>query len=148
MHTLRELFSNYVLMVPVLSWMTAQIIKFLVTFITTKEFVPERLFGAGGMPSSHSAMVTSLVIATGKVSGAGSVAFAVAVVLACIVIYDAMGVRRAAGEQAKAINKVMSRLDIDDEEEQGKELKEVLGHTPFEVLGGVLLGIVMPMAIM
>ncbi len=147
MQTLKELFGNYVLMVPVLSWMAAQIIKFLIAFITTREFIPERLFGAGGMPSSHSAMVTSLVIATGKAAGPGSVAFAVAVVLACVVIYDAMGVRRAAGEQAKAINRVMNHLDI-DEDEQGKELKEVLGHTPFEVLGGVLLGIIMPMAIM
>ncbi len=147
MQTLKELFGNHVLMVPILSWMAAQILKMLITLVRTKKFVPERLFGAGGMPSAHSAMVTSLVIAIGKVSGAGSVGFALSVVLACIVIYDAMGVRRAAGDQAKAINKVIDHLDID---EDGKEmdLNENQGHTPFEVLGGVLLGIIIPMIVM
>lgn len=145
--TLKALFGNHVLMTAILSWVAAQILKMLITLIRTRKFVPERLFGAGGMPSAHSAMVTSLVIAIGQSSGAASVEFALAVVLASIVMYDAMGVRRASGDQAKALNMVMDRLDI-DEEKDGKDLNEMLGHTPFEVLGGVLLGIIMPMLIM
>lgn len=143
-------FKNSVLCSAVISWFSAQIIKTLLVFITTKKFVPERIFGPGGMPSAHSASVTALSIATCRVCGIQSVEFAIAFVLAAVVMYDATSVRRQAGEHAKAINKVVDKVDKmeeDDEELNIRQLKEVLGHTPLEVLAGALLGIIISMII-
>ncbi len=142
------IFRNYVLNCAVLSWFSAQILKTLIVFITTKKFVPERIFGPGGMPSAHSASVTSLAIATCRYCGFNSVEFAISFVLACVVMYDATSVRRQAGEHAKAINIVVDKVDQledDDDDLDIKELKEVLGHTPLEVLAGALLGILIAM---
>ena len=145
MHTIRSILSNYVLISAVLSWVIAQLIKTLITLVVTKKFSVERLFGAGGMPSAHSAMVCALTIAVSRRVGIASPEFAIAFILAGVVMYDAMGVRRAAGEQAKVLNRMMDTWDKDEadelEQESDKELKEVLGHTPLEVLGGALLGI-------
>lgn len=144
-HTIRSILSNYVLISAVLSWVIAQLIKTLITLVVTKKFSVERLFGAGGMPSAHSAMVCALTIAVSRRVGIASPEFAIAFILAGVVMYDAMGVRRAAGEQAKVLNRMMDTWDKDEadelEQESDKELKEVLGHTPLEVLGGALLGI-------
>ena len=143
-------FKNSVLCSAVISWFSAQIIKTLLVFITTKKFVPERIFGPGGMPSAHSASVTALSIATCRACGIQSVEFAIAFVLAAVVMYDATSVRRQAGEHAKAINKVVDKVDKmeeDDEELNIRQLKEVLGHTPLEVLAGALLGIIISMII-
>ena len=135
-----------------MSWVTAQTLKILFYYFIHRSFSWERLFGAGGMPSSHSALVTSTCVAIYKQCGADSVIFGLSVVLAGIVMYDAMGVRRAAGEQAKVINKIVinpikkeqEKLDeLDDNEHIAiKTLKEFLGHTPLEVFGGALLGLV------
>ena len=109
------------------------------------------MFGAGGMPRAHSALVCSMTIATARKFGVSSPFFAFAFILAAIVMYDAMGVRRAAGEQAKVLNRIVDDWmnEEDDEEnplrENGKRLKEKVGHTPFEVLSGALLGILMAM---
>lgn len=142
--------GNYVLVCSLLGWGIAQFLKFIITFATTKKWDLERLFGAGGMPSGHSATVTALVISVARQCGIESVEFAFAVVLASVVIYDAMGVRRAAGEHAKAINEIV-RISNEDNDETNdlavRELKEKLGHTPLEVLGGVMLGILIPMVI-
>ena len=157
-----------------MAWLSAQVLKTIFVFIETRKFEPERLVGAGGMPSSHSALVCSLTIATAKKMGFAAPEFAIALVLASIVMYDAMGVRRAAGEQAKVLNRIVSDIkenklsiwnedalnaeidDMDDENgnenkddnndnnsdsNNDKKLKEYLGHTPLEVLGGALLGI-------
>ncbi len=135
-----------------MSWVTAQTLKILFYYFIHRNFSWERLFGAGGMPSSHSALVSSTCVAIYKQCGADSVIFGLSVVLAGIVMYDAMGVRRAAGEQAKVINKIVinpmkkeqEKLDeLDDNEHIAiKTLKEFLGHTPLEVFGGALLGLV------
>ena len=155
---------NYVLVSAIISWCAAQIIKTLIHFIQTKSFNPERLFGAGGMPSSHSALVCSATIAICRKCGFGSSEFALMFILAMIVMYDAMGVRRSAGLQAKEINRlrrVVNELDeefmdsfddkVDEIEEKKPEeiqdLKEFLGHTPLEVLCGALLGILIAMAV-
>lgn len=148
---MQELFSavtsNYILNVVFTAWLTAQILKTLINFILTKDFSIERLIGAGGMPSSHTALVISLVVASGYECGLASPNFAIAFALAAVVMYDAMGVRRAAGEQAKIINKMLDewieKSHITPQHEpQVKQLKELLGHTPIEVFGGVIVGIV------
>lgn len=149
---------NYVLTAAVISWCTAQIIKTILNFIQTKKFNAERLFGAGGMPSSHSALVCSATIAMCRECGVGSPEFAIMFIVAMIVMYDAMGVRRSAGLHAREINRInrifavkgiktSDESDKPDSEKKKKELKEYLGHTPFEVLGGALLGILISMLI-
>ncbi len=154
---------NVILIIAVVSWVLAQLLKTLIDMIKTHKFSAERLTGSGGMPSAHSATVCSLAIATCRVCGICSAEFALAMVLAMVVMYDATGVRRAAGLHAKAINQLrrvvneldeefMDRFDdkIDDisenDDEDIKELKEYLGHTPLEVLCGALLGILVAMA--
>ena len=171
MDDIYDLINNYILSAAVLSWITAQVIKTILTLITTKRFEFERLVGAGGMPSAHSALVCSMTFAVARKEGFGSPLFALSLMFAAVVMYDAMGVRRAAGEQAKVINKIVVSIrrpeDKHEEEEcinkkrfkkdknkfikiddmQFKKLKEYLGHTPLEVLGGALLGIIMALII-
>ncbi len=154
---------NVILLIAVISWVSAQIIKTILHLIKTKKFCAERLTGAGGMPSAHSATVCSLVISTCRVCGICSAEFALAMVLAMVVMYDATGVRRAAGLHAKEINRLRRMVNELDEEfmdkfddnvdeytsrnvEETKDLKEFLGHTPLEVLAGALLGIIIAMA--
>ncbi len=157
---------NVVLIAAVAGWLMAQLIKSLIYSIKNKKFRAERIVGAGGMPSSHSAMVCSLAITTCRVCGITSTEFALAMALALVVMYDACGVRREAGQHAREINhlrKVVDRLDdetvekINDELDQemdsaeedpdgDKELKELLGHTPLQVMCGALLGIIIGMA--
>ena len=146
---LQQLPGNYYLNMSILSWLTAQVIKVLITLFITKKFDLERLVGSGGMPSSHSALVCGLATAVFIRHGFASFEFAVAAVLALIVMYDAMGVRRAAGEQAKTINKLVNWYVFHQQSEEedppvletDKMLKELIGHTPLEVFSGALLGI-------
>ena len=141
---------NYVLLTAVISWFSAQIIKTIIHLIKYRTFNPERLFGAGGMPSSHSALVCSATLAVSRKIGTNSVEFALMFILAVVVMYDAMGVRRAAGLHAKEINRINKTIEEstnDNKQEEYKELKEYLGHTPFEVLGGALLGILISLIV-
>lgn len=171
--------SNPLINVAFMGWFTAQLLKTLLTFITTKKFVAERLVGSGGMPSSHSSLVCSITVAMARTQGYASPLFAMCLVVAGIVMYDAMGVRQEAGKHAKVLNRMqfdfydlnrdLSRLfasisgksnlfadeqseDIleeiaqEGEEDPASLLKEFLGHTPLEVLGGALLGILIGMA--
>ena len=151
MRTLSSLEYNYVLVAAVISWIAAQIIKTLIYLITNRTLRFERLIGAGGMPSSHSALVCSATIAVSRKVGPGSAEFAIMFILAIVVMYDAMGVRRAAGLHAREINKMNKYFETDKEKEEPnvkqKELKEYLGHTPFEVLGGALLGILIALLV-
>lgn len=150
MNSFSDLFSNYVLNVAIISWFSAQVMKTLLYFIKTKKLNFERMFGAGGMPSAHSASVCSMTIAVAKTAGFSSPLFAIAFLLSGIVMYDAMGVRRAAGEHAKIINMIVkkNKSNIKNYIPKHKEtLKEFLGHTPLEVLGGALLGILIAMLV-
>ena len=147
MEKIMGLLHNYVLIVALTAWLTAQVMKTILWFIVTKRFNPERLVGAGGMPSAHSAPGCRMMIAIAKTSGLSSPEFAIAFVLAFVVMYDAMGVRRAAGEQAKVLNRMLEKQVEEDEKMQTPELKEFLGHTPLQVLGGSLLGILIAMII-
>ncbi len=157
---MNNLAYNYVLVSGIVSWCVAQVIKTILHFIHTKKFSAERLFGAGGMPSSHSALVCSAAIAMCRQCGMGSPEFALMFIIAMVVMYDAMGVRRSAGLHARELNKIKRFFegkgidpfnDLEDGEDsknkKTKELKEYLGHTPFEVLGGALLGILIAMLI-
>lgn len=144
---LQSLFSNTTLIAAFLSWILAQVIKTAITAIQTRSFVPERLFGAGGMPSAHSAMVCALTMCVAHKCGLASPEFAITICFAAVVIYDAMGVRRAAGEHAKVINRMVDIMEKEGSEITEKDLKEYLGHTPIEVLAGILLGIVVSLIV-
>lgn len=132
--------DNKILIVAIISMLMAQLIKFVITAVSSKKLNLKILTSTGGMPSSHSALVMGLVVAIGFEKGLASVELAIAVVFAMIVMYDAAGIRRAAGKQAKILNKMIDQLDSgqDIREEQ---LKELLGHTPIEVVVGALLGV-------
>lgn len=121
-----------------LCWLSAQVIKVIFYAIRNRHFSFERLVGAGGMPSSHSATVCGLAVAVGRTCGLASPMFAIAMIVAAVVMYDATGVRRAAGEQAKVLNRLILEQDWSQAQ---KNLKEFLGHTPLEVLAGAILGI-------
>lgn len=144
-----ELFAavgkNTVLMSALTAWFIAQVLKTITSFWKHREFRAERLVGAGGMPSSHTSLVVGLAAAAGFKEGFESPLFAVAVVLAAIVMYDAAGVRRAAGKQAKVINKLVREMRV-EHTVRDTRLKELLGHTPLEVLAGALLGLVIAYA--
>lgn len=144
---------NFVLVTALCASLLAQLIKVLLNLFIFHRFIAERVWGAGGMPSSHSATVCAMVVATGRYCGTGSPQFALAAVLSIIVMYDAMGVRYETGEQAKLLNRMFSEWMDQSRTELpflgGKKLKEMVGHTPIEVLTGaalgILLGFVMPM---
>lgn len=145
MEYLVQLSENKILISSVLAWALAQILKTLINFLTTKEFNPERLFGSGGMPSSHSATVCSLVTAVGIRYGLAGYEFAMAAVFAIIVMYDAMNVRHEAGKHAKWINIITTTLQPDVPFD--RKFKEYLGHTPLQVFMGALLGIAVAFAL-
>ncbi len=134
------IFSNKVLGCALAAWFVAQLLKVVIDLLLKQKLNIKRMIGAGGMPSSHSAMVTALAVAVGRTEGAASVLFAMCAVLASIVMYDAAGVRRETGEQAKIINQMVENW-IDDDTDFGRELKELVGHTPLEVFAGAALGI-------
>jgi len=137
-------FQNMVLIHAVLGWVIAQIIKLIVGLVKKKRFSFTLLMSSGGIPSSHSATVCALAVSTGRQYGFESAIFAISVIFAFIIMYDAAGVRRAAGEQAKILNRMMRDLDRGDTTSAQKELKELIGHTPFEVFAGAMLGIIIP----
>jgi len=134
------LLFNPVLLSALTAWLIAQALKVLIELITEKRVNWGLLFQAGGMPSSHSAMVSATALSAGFVYGFDSSVFSVAAVLAMIVIYDATGVRREAGRQAALINSIIEELSKGKFPPQGK-LKEMLGHTPGEAFLGTLLGL-------
>ena len=129
------------LIVPMISWLGIQLFKLLYDRFETKEWHFERFIGAGGMPSSHSAVVTSLATMVGKNYGTDSAIFAIAVIFAFIVMYDAAGVRRAAGKQAQLLNKIVETPGLTGVQVTEK-LVEVLGHTPTQVIVGATIGII------
>lgn len=147
MELLKQIYGwNYLLSVSLTGWLVAQVLKTIINFILMGRFQAERLWGSGGMPSSHSATVCALMVAAGRSIGTHSPVFAICAIVAVIVMYDAMGVRRETGEQAKILNRMIT--DWMEAESQrapilgDKKLKEMVGHTPFEVLGGAIVGIV------
>lgn len=139
-----DLLSNEIFISAATAWLIAQILKTLIHAFLTKDFDLERMYGSGGMPSSHSSTVTALATSCYFVHGAASSEFAIAVILAIIVMYDARGVRRETGIQAKVLNNLMELLaDIHNELMPiDEKLKEFVGHTPLQVVAGAILGLV------
>ena len=136
-----EFWTDSVLVTCLLSWFTAQTLKIFTAFKQKRKLDFRRFIGAGGMPSSHAAFVTSLAAAVAIENGIESTEFAICVVFALVVMYDAAGVRRAAGQQARILKKIVDDWEETDIYNSDKPLKELLGHTPKEVFVGALLGI-------
>lgn len=141
---LNEFLSNFPLMNALIAWFGAQFIKFILAVALMRKFDFKKLIASGGMPSSHSATVCALTVSIALTQGISSVAFAVCFILSFIVMYDAVGVRRSAGEQAKLLNELLIELMESNSITIDKNLKEILGHTPFEVMIGAIFGIVLP----
>ena len=138
---MNELFGNRVLQASLMAWASAQILKFIIDLLWWRKFNLRALTTMGGMPSSHSAAVSSLATGIGIVSGVGSTVFALAFWFALVTMYDAAGIRRAAMMQARILNQIIQEL-FEGHPISDTKLRELLGHTPVEVLVGMLLGIV------
>lgn len=143
-----ELLGNQLLVSAVLGWVVAQGLKTLIDFALNKSFNKGRLVGSGGMPSSHSATVCGLTTAAVIKYGVGSFEFAISFVLSMIVMYDAIGVRRETGKQAKLLNSILMENPLKLSAEVLQErLKEYVGHTPLQVVAGALLGVFLAIGI-
>lgn len=143
MNFLTELLHNQIFLSAVLGWLVAQVLKTIIHMIVNKQFVAERMVGGGGMPSSHSATVCALATAAGMKYGGGSFEFAISIMLAIIVMYDAMGVRRETGIQGRVLNEMLEIFtNMGKEISAEAKLKELVGHTPLQVLMGAILGVV------
>ncbi len=136
-----QIMSNKILLVSVFAWFLAQLIKLVIEIIKAKKIDLSLLYSSGGMPSSHSSFVTSLATSVGFASGFHSPEFSICFVFSCVVMYDATGVRQEAGKQAEILNKFLENIKnhgvIMD-----KKLKELIGHTPLQVMAGAILGVV------
>ena len=141
MDGLQKAITNKYVYIPLIVWFSIQTYKVIYDLIKTKKFNFKRIMGAGGMPSSHSAVVTSLATLIGKYQGVDTPIFAISLTFAMIVMYDAAGVRRAAGKQASLLNKIVETPGLSGVQVQEK-LVEVLGHTPLQVIVGATIGIV------
>ena len=139
MEILNQIIHNKCIVVPIVLWCLVQVSKFFTELIVNKRVDFKRLVGAGGMPSSHSAIVCCLASCIGKEYGFDSGNFALALIFAFVVMYDAAGVRRAAGKQAGILNKILDTPGMSTLEVQEK-LIEALGHTPIQVFIGALIG--------
>ena len=137
---IQDILSNYPLVVASIAWFLAQTIKICIYYFKDRDLNLMHFFEAGGMPSAHSATVSALALSCGLHFGFGSPFFATAFVLALIVMYDATGVRHAAGQQALVLNRIMD--DIYNGGVPGeKKLREMMGHTPSEVYAGATIGV-------
>ena len=140
---LKDLFTNYCMMSAVSGWFIAQILKVFTGIFRVRDFsFRAMLFGTGGMPSSHSASVMALCTSIGIQEGMGSPIFAVAALLCIIVMNDATGVRRETGKQSKALNLILKDMFSDSPEKIDESFRELIGHTPLQVVCGAITGVV------
>lgn len=137
---LNQLAGNSALLTALIGWLAAQILKMILVW--DKKFDFKRIIGSGGMPSSHSSFVVALSMAVGFTNGFNSIEFAIATVISLVVMYDAAGVRRSAGQQATILNKIVEDFQKADYSHTEKKLKELLGHSPIEVFAGAILGMI------
>ena len=139
---LMDLFTNPFLITSTMAWLVAQVLKVIINAFIQRKLDWERLFGDGGMPSGHSATVSSLATITGLLGGLRSYEFGISAILAIIVCHDAMGVRREAGRHAKVLNELQKAFEeLMNEDLPDVALKEFVGHTPIQVCAGILIGI-------
>lgn len=146
MKIINDIIQNKVLIIGIISWAVAQILKFIIYLVIQKKLDFSRLFGDGGMPSGHSATVSSMATMSALIYGLSSFEFAISFMMAIIVMHDAMGVRLETGKQAKAINELIIILkDMETLVTNFSEnkLKEFVGHTPLQVMVGCVLGIIL-----
>lgn len=136
-----DIIYNRVLLAALTASLVAQILKLGIGYAKERKIDPSVLVTTGGMPSSHSALVAALAMGVGQSNGWDTVEFAIALVFAFIVMYDAAGVRQAAGKQARVLNQIVEEFFQEDHEFNGDRLKELLGHTPLQVVAGSVLGI-------
>jgi uncharacterized protein len=141
MQDIGNILDNRVLLVALVACIIAQLLKLIIEVIRNQKLDVRVLVTTGGMPSAHSALVTSLAAGVGQTIGWSSSEFALATVFAIIVMYDAAGVRQAAGKQARILNQMIDELFYEHPEFNQDRLKELLGHTPFQVIAGSALGI-------
>lgn len=140
---LYEIITNKVLIIPICSWAIAQLLKMIIVLIQKKQFDLRYLVISGGMPSAHSAVVTSLATSVALTQGLGSAAFGISAMLALIVMYDAAGVRQSVGKQSVVLNRIIHELKLRRPRiELERDLREFIGHTSFQVIVGGLLGVV------
>ncbi|KAH6778540.1 Acid phosphatase/vanadium-dependent haloperoxidase-related protein [Perilla frutescens var. frutescens] len=132
--------SNLPLLSALLACAVAQFLKPFITWLKDDKFDSRRMLGSGGMPSSHSATVMALATAIGLQEGAGGSSFAISAVLACVVMYDATGIRLHAGRQAELLNQIVCELPPEHPVANVRPLRDSLGHTPLQVIAGALLG--------
>ncbi len=138
-----DIITNWILVVPACAWALAQTMKVIIVLVTKRQLDLRYFVISGGMPSAHSATVSSLATTIAMVEGLDSAAFGISVILAMIVMYDAAGLRQSVGKQAAVLNRVMRELRLHRPlAEFGRDLKEFIGHTKLEVIVGGLLGIV------
>ena len=141
MSVLLEILNNRIIQVGFLAWAIAQALKVLLTLIISKKFDTSRMWGSGGMPSSHSSTTCALMMMIGFSEGFDSAMFALAFAFSAIVMYDAAGVRRSTGKNAAVLNRLIDDLYKDGSFHE-EHLKELVGHTPIQVLAGAMLGII------
>ena len=141
MSVVLEILSNRIIQAAALARAIAQGLKVVLTFAISKKFDSTRIFGSGGMPSSHSAMTCAMLMMIGFREGFASSVFALAFCFSGVVMYDAAGVRRSTGKNAAVINRLLERLASDGLVFDEEHLKELVGHTPLQVMAGALLGI-------
>ena len=139
MKIINEIFTNKCIVIPLVLWIIIQTFKVITDLVINRRLNVKRIICAGGMPSSHSAVVCSLAMCIGKEYGFNSGIFAIALIMAFVVMYDAAGIRRAAGKQARILNHILDTPGLSQVEVQ-ERLIEALGHTPIQVFVGALLG--------
>ena len=133
--------TNPIIDCALLAWFLAQAIKVMLDALVLRRFDPRRFVSSGGMPSSHSALVVACSTAVGKLYGVSGPEFALAAIFAAVVMYDACNVRRSAGDTARLVNQLLEHVERLTADEFAENLKEVMGHTPLQVLLGALLGL-------
>ncbi len=133
--------TNPIIDCALLAWFLAQLIKVVLEFILLQRLDFRRFVSSGGMPSSHSALAVAATTAIGKLHGIQSPDFALAVIVSAVVMYDACNVRRSAGDTAKLVNQILAHVEKLTAEDFADDLREVMGHTPLQVLMGALLGL-------
>ena len=141
MGVILEILGNRVIQAAALAWAVAQALKVMLTLAISRRFDKSRVLGSGGMPSSHSAMACAMLMTIGFREGFSSSIFALAFCFSGVVMYDAAGVRRSTGKNAAVINQLMDMLSGNGYTFDEKRLKELVGHTPIQVLAGAMLGI-------
>lgn len=139
---LYEIITNKVLVISFCAWAVAQLLKVVVILVREKRLDLSYLVGSGGMPSAHSAVVSALATAVAITQGLGSVVFGIAAILAVVVMYDAAGLRQSVGQQAVVLNRIIQELRFRRPiAELERDLREFIGHTPFQVIAGATVGI-------